>query len=767
ALLALCQGGCATGIPGALPAEPAAPAGPAAPVVVEQRWDPAAARAFLASVSDAAEGGSVDPIWHADGRGLSYLRGAGAAQELVWFDVSRGLERTVVSTDRVRGALRAELGGAALELATLAYEPVQRLVHGETSDNREFVYDPAGDRLVELGKPAPLAEPRLVRPSFPIAGWDRYELPSPDGRRLATLKRFNLGLRAADGDAITLLTEDGSERVEYLFASDIWESSGANWSPDGRFFLGRRHDTRRVPGFPIVDYLTTPETATRFHYWARAGEPLPLTDFVWFDVADGAAQQTVGSGDHDHLALFVTWAPGSDEFVFLRFARDLSTLEAIAVDARSGDRRTLVTERAERGWVKWPGGPQTLTYLPSGEGFVWRSERDGMFRFYLYDRDGTLRHALTDGRYPVGELVAIDEAGGWLYYMAGSDPDHPYESHLHRVPLDGSADDVRLTRERGQHSISMAPDFSAFASEHSHLDRPPRTDLYRADGRFIATLAAAEPPADRRAWPAPEAFTALAADGDTVVHGLIFKPHDFDPSRRYPVIERIYGGMQLLAMRRGYLGHGLGYPGAEYYKLIAYLNHLGFAVVTMDTPGTPGRGRAFNLATHGRWPDGIINDHAAVLEQVLADRPWLDRERVGVEGNSWGGQLAVRALTDAPQLYRSAVATVPETDLLDHVHWIEFQNGTPAANPDAYRRGTPALAERIDGDLLLIHGTSDANVPVSNTMKLADALISAGKPFELLIVPGANHSLQAHEERYSYAVERMARFFLTTLGQPR
>ncbi|MEL7030073.1 MAG: DPP IV N-terminal domain-containing protein, partial [Pseudomonadota bacterium] len=459
---------------------------------------------------------------------------------------------------------------------------------------------------------------------------------------------------------------------------------------------------RGVEGFPIVDRLQTNESITQFRYWARAGQALPITSFFVFDVASQSRVDVDAGGDAEHLAFFLDWAPNSQEFAFVRYARDLSTQELFAVDAETGRSRLLLKERRAEGWVKWPGGAKTIEFLPSGEGFLWRSDRDGWFHLYRYDRNGRLIDQITEGDFSVFDIVAIDEENGWAYFMAGTDADRPYDIHLNRAPLTGDGPIQQLTAAPGQHSVRVSPDKRFFLDTHSHLDRPPQTDLLNAEGELIAVLeTAVVDGAFRKGWTAPEEFISTAADDKTKVHGLIFKPPNFDPNRKHPVIERVYGAMQSIVSPRYYPGFLQTRPGSEYQTMISYLTNLGFIVVTMDTPGTPGRGREYNLATHGDWPEGVIRDHVSVLGKLASERPYMDLDRLGVEGNSWGGYMATRALTDAPEFYRAGAVSVPETDLFDHVHWIEFQLGSPDENDRAYLAGgTPSLAHKIEAPIL-------------------------------------------------------------------
>ena len=729
-------------------------------------WDPAGVRDYLNGVSSSVRGGSVEAHWHEDGSGFWTAIEEADGEAYYSISLPEG-EQTQLTTKAalVQAALAQDLSGEDLKVTSVDKEKGALILH---LNGAKWSYAIDTKEFTRIGDINPHGDANIVRQMFPINGWDRREVKSPDGKHLATLIDHDFGLRSAEDGKVRQLTSDGATQDRWFFAGDLWESSGSPWSPDSSKVVARRHNTKGVTGFPIVDYLQTNETVEWFDYWARAGQPLPITSFAIFDAATGEMTPTKTGDDDQHLAFFVDWSPDGEEFVFIRYNRDITKQELVAVNARTGKSRTLVKEKRRDGWVKWPGGTKSLHFLPSGDGFLWRSDRDGWFHWYHYDRKGRLQGQVTQGDHFVGNVVSIDEDGGWLYYIAGSDEGRPWDRHLNRVRLDGTGEAQQLTSLPGQYQAKASPDNAFFLVTHSHLDRPRQTDLITADGEVLSTVAKAHIDEDfRDGWLPPEEVTVKAADGTTDMYGLIMKPPHFDPSKSYPDIERIYGGMQSNVMRRSFVGEGTGYPGGEYQTLLSYLNHLGFVIVMIDAPGTPGRGRAYNLDTHRKWPEGVIADHVAGLRDMAANRPYMDLDRVGVLGNSWGGYIGTRALTDAPEFYKAGSISVPETDLFDHVHWIEFANGDPKTNQEWYEKnGTPALAANIIAPILLIAGTADANVPISNMMKLLDALAEHGKEYDLVLFPGTNHAHQGRGDRYAFAANKIGRFFGAHLGEP-
>jgi len=707
-------------------------------------FSPEAARAFMDDSLLKGEG-EIDPVFSADGTRVAFKRSGGIR-------VVSAADGGVVA-EWAREELARQVGAGPNDFSTeLEADPFQVII---TVDDSAFAIP-----LADGAEPSAIVRPeapRTVRSMFPMNGYDRRENRSPDGRIFASLEGPNLALRLAGEDEARVLTSEHQSGRSWFHGNDIWESSGTIWSSDSKHFVARLHDASKTPAIDILDYLGEGETHSVFAYWARAGEPLPRTELHIVDAETGTLTPLSPRGTHDDHLFFIEWSPDNTSILAIRYARDLSNQTIFTVDAATGASRVLVERSVTEGWVKWPSGPQTIRHIPGG-GYLLRSDEDGYFQYYRLNATGDVKAQLTSRQVDVGEVIGFSEDADWLYFLSPVSPDRPYDQIPHRVRLDGTGLE-QLSEMRGVHAATLSPNGSYIVTVHADHDRASRADLLTSDGAFIATLAQTPTPETMNGLPLPEPFTVMAADGETVMHGTLMKPADFDPTQTYPVIHRVYGAMQSRVQRSGFWPEGLGYPGGEYNLSLNYLANAGFVVVLIDAPGSPGRGRGYNLAQWVTWPGTMPDDYAAGLMALAETRPWMDIDRIGIDGNSWGGYVALYTALERPDVYKTVSISVPETDLLDHVHWIEWQIGTPENNPDVYADGN--LADRVgelESEIMIVSGTSDVNVPISNTMKLLDALAEAGKPYDLVLFPGTNHPHQGRGERYAYAVESLRVF---------
>jgi dipeptidyl aminopeptidase/acylaminoacyl peptidase len=289
----------------------------------------------------------------------------------------------------------------------------------------------------------------------------------------------------------------------------------------------------------------------------------------------------------------------------------------------------------------------------------------------------------------------------------------------------------RLTEGTGSHSVRISPSKDYFLDTHSTVSRPPVTELRKADGTLVDTVCRADTrELDKIGWTPPEEFTVKADDGKTDLYGVLYNPYDFNPQKKYPAIDFIYGGPAHAQVPRSFVEGA--WPRA--------LAQAGFCVFVVDNRGTPGRSKAFHDAAFRNFGRFEIADHVAALKQLAATRPYIDTTRVGIYGGSWGGYFTLRAMLTAPEVYRAGVSFFPVADLFDHIPVAERTMGLPTDNPQGYEQASNLrLAEKLQGELLLIGGTSDINAPMTAVMKMADALIKAGKQFRMLVIPEQNH----------------------------
>lgn len=377
--------------------------------------------------------------------------------------------------------------------------------------------------------------------------------------------------------------------------------------------------------------------------------------------------------------------------------------------------------------------------------------------------NGRLIRQLTEGEFPVVRVAAVDEKAGWVYFIAQGDKQRVYDTHLYRVNLEGKGF-TRLTEAPGQHDLQLfgyifhrvefAPSEQFFLDTHSTTARPPTVELRRADGILLQTLSRANSDGLKELkWSPPEEFVVKAADGNSDLYGVLYKPYDFDPKKKYPVIEYIYGGGSVVP-RTFSPEFGMGVEAQA-------MAQLGFIVFIVDGhgPGIGGtRGREFERVTYGTWGRYEIPDHVAALKQLAEKRPYMDLSRVGIIGLSMGGYYAIRALLQAPDVYHVGIAVAPVIEISEHYNyrWL----GPPERNKDAYEYASNLrLAGNLKGKLLLIHGTSDTAVPFSQTMRMVEALIRAGKPYDLIVPPEWGHWDNETRARESYRLEAIRRYF--------
>jgi dipeptidyl aminopeptidase/acylaminoacyl peptidase len=561
--------------------------------------------------------------------------------------------------------------------------------------------------------------------------------PSPDGSWIAFKRDFNLFLRSSDGEQTIQLTEDGTEKVQ-------WQSRHLVWAPDGSKLAARRDDYTDVPCYPLIDWLKIP-VVVKCNVDTISGLPWPRTELFIFDTKS-RARLRVNTNPERYLAWNVEphWRRDSLELIFLTRDRVAARQGVAAANARTGRTRLILEEKGCRVATVVANRRRTRKYTPLGDdsGFIWLSEQDGWNHVYLYDYEGKLIRRLTRGEFPVLRVVEVDSERRWVYFTGHDDRTRVYDTHLYRVSLDGG-EHVRLTDATGDHDVTFSPSKEFFLDTHSSVTRPPVVELRRADGQLLQVLTKADVSAlEQLHRQPPEEFAVKAADGETDLYGVLYKPYDFDSRRKYPVIDFTYAGPYRAAQQRTFVHWQ--WEGPRFSQRWAHPDayaQLGFITFVVDARGTPERGRRFQEVAVGNIGRHEIPDHAAALKQLAEERPYMDLERVGTFGWSWGGHFAMRALLQAPEVYHVGVAQSAGGDLsYSPGAAIESFLGMEQDNPAAYEYGSNLwLADRLEGKLLIIEQTNDINSLMSAAMRMIDALIKAGKRFDLILLPGEAH----------------------------
>ncbi|TKJ35891.1 peptidase S9 [bacterium (candidate division B38) B3_B38] len=609
------------------------------------------------------------------------------------------------------------------------------------------------------------------------------ELPSPDGRWIAFVKNFNLYVRSADTGEEIQLSHDGEALYDYATPLpspdlEVMVKEGklvgkvrvaAIWSPDSKKLLSHRIDQRNIGRFHLLQSVP-PEGGLRpvlysYAYPLPGDKVVPVAELVIFDV-EKRAQVAV---DSEPLPLLyygsplmgwsraynrIQWSEDSHRIYFPHIERGYKALKLRMTDAETGQAQTVVEERAATymdSYVSWK-----VRIMNGGSEVIWFSERDGWGHLYLYDgKTGELKNQITKGQWVVREVLHVDEKGRWVYFTAGGREEgrDPYYRHLYRIKLDGSHLEL-LTPEDAEHEVTFSPTGRYFVDTYSRVNMAPVSVLRGSpDGGIVRELEKADLELLlAMGWWWPEPFRTKARDGKTDIYGALFRPSNFDPEKKYPVLDYIYGGPSSVQTPKALNDRGTLWDAQA-------IAELGFLVVTIDGLGMPYRSKAFHDVSYKNLGDAGIEDHIAALRQLATRYSYIDLSRVGIFGHSAGGYSSTHAILAYADFFKVAVSSAGNHDhRLDKAVWIEHYMGSEVE--DHYReQANSTIAHQLKGKLLLVHGDLDQNVHPYSTIQLVDALIKANKDFDLLIFPNRNHSLGRDpyfiRKRWDYFVKHL------------
>lgn len=674
-------------------------------------------------------------------------KGQAAAADIFRVDAATGEVSPLFDSKKVRRALK-DAGADAAAADGLSLASFELLGDGDAvlfsiGDKRYVVTLGEGKAAAydsdEFHKAWP-KRPRKIADQFPGALAPLVENASEDKMRFVTVQDSNLYLREAGNETLRPLTTDG-EQWRTWGGPGLWQYRlNADLSPDGQHIFAVKLDARETYKLPIIYWLEEKERVDEYLYPLN-GEPLPKRMPYMIDPSTGDAFLLEDAYADDSFVGIIGWREDSSEAWFGRMNRTTTKFDIFAVDPETKDVRNVFTEERDT-FIDWTysAGPAPIMLLPPGKGFLFLSERSGLRQIYHYDENGVLLRQLTDGAFPVFDVPAVDAENGYVYFRTGTQTQNAYDKILHRVPLSGGAVE-RLVEADGQHEVVFSEDKNTFLVTHSRIARPPVTELRAADGELIAAILETDISKLNDGWTKSEEFWVKARDGVTDLHGVIMYPPNFDPEKKYPVIEAIYAGMHVDDIPRDFLDPEIAGDNG-YGKMSRGVTYADYIVVRMNTPGTRGRGKAFHDATYLTWPEEVIEEHAHVIRELGKARPYMDLDRVGIFGASWGGYMTLRALIYEPDLYKVGVAIVPVAAHDETLIAAEPFLRTPQENPEGYAEGRLFdKADRIKGDVLLIAGPLDVNANFAHTMKFANALIEANKDYHLYVIPDMNHSI--------------------------
>ncbi|HTL44456.1 MAG TPA: DPP IV N-terminal domain-containing protein [Vicinamibacterales bacterium] len=574
---------------------------------------------------------------------------------------------------------------------------------------------------------------------------------SPDGKKAVFICDWNLWVKDVASGQERQLTTDGVKDFGYATSNAGWATSAApalSWSPDSRKIATQQQDERKVGDMYLVETpVNGGHPVLRAWKYPLPGDPdVAMISRVVIDVDTGKIKRLLMKPDfhrgmsEDNIDMTeYLWSPDGSQLGFVSTDRFHKTSTSKVVDTATGEIRTLFAE-AEQTHVQTRVQWQILWDTRE---VVWYSQRDGTANMYLYDLDsGKLKNQITTGAGPVTRVDRIDRDTRTMWYEAdGREKDQdPYFTHLYRVGLDGR-NNVSLTPDNGTHGVQISPDGKYVVDTFSQPDVAPETVL--RDGKTGALIMPLEK-ADiskllATGWKPPMQIKMKAADGKTDIYGMLFRPTNFDPSKKYPIINNAYPGPQS------------GSVGSRAFTVARgdkqALAELGFVVVSIDGTGTPNRSKAFTDAYYGAMGrHNTIPDQIAGMKELAQRYPWIDIDKAAMWGHSGGGFITADALLRAPynDFFKVGIAESGNHDQRQYEDdWGERYQGPLVKNPDGTdnyaAEATQNQAAGLKGHLLLIHGTMDNNVPPYNTLLVADALIKANKEFDMLLIPNSGH----------------------------
>jgi dipeptidyl-peptidase-4 len=685
--------------------------------------------------------------WTPDSKQISFFEsnatGKAGRTELWAVDVASGQRRVILSAEKLESVLPADAEPSTQATGLGRHAPA------------EYQWAPGGGALLFQGATS-LAWLDLKTQASRglVSGKERIADPkiSPDGKYVSFVRNHNLWLVSVADGKERAFTEGGTEEVrkgelDWVYPEELEITTAYWWAPDSSAIAYFQMDESRVAKYPLVDF-SSPSGEAEEERYPPAGGGNPIVHVFVAPVGGGEAHLMDTGENTDIYIARVNWLTDSKHIAIQRLNRPQTVLDLLICDAATGATRTALNETDQY----WINVSNDLRFLKDGKRFLWSSERSGYRHLYLYDLEGKQLAQITKGEWEVSAVDAVDEGKGLVYFSGTAKS--PLERHLYRVSLDGSAIS-RITIHNGTHGVNMAPDASAFVDTYSDVLTPPRQDVARADGSLLRVInenKVAE--LGEYHLSAPQFLSVKAHDGVTL-NAVIIKPPNLDESKKYPVLVFTYGGPHAQVVLNAWGGNTSLWNQSMAQK--------GYIIFSLDNRGSAGRGHLFEEPIHYNLGAVELADQVEGVA-YLKSLPFVDADRIGIWGWSYGGSMTLNAMFSAGGQFKAGFAGGPVTDwhFYDSIY-TERYLGLPPQNENGYRASSPIdRAENLKGKLLIAHGTGDDNVHFANTLSLINELIAHGKYAEVMPVPGRGHGASDPAAR-KVLFNRVTQFFLDNL----
>lgn len=663
---------------------------------------------------------------------LTIENAKGGGKEIVKHDAATGKKVVLVSAADLTPSLR----DAPLRIDSYSFSKDRSKVLIYTNSKRVWRRKTRGDYWVldrsshEIAKLGGDAQPSSLM----------FAKLSPDAKQVAYVRDNDIFVEELNTRHIKRLTQRESPDIingtfDWVYEEELFLRDGFRWSADGKHIAYWQLDTSGVRAVMLIDNLGGLYPKPQAIKYPKAGETNAACRVGVVSVATGNSKWLNVPGDpRNHYIARMEWAETSDEIVLQQLNRLQNTNRVMLANTSRGTVHTIYEEKDDA----WVNVHDEMKPLDAGKQFTWISEADGWRHVRLLSRSGTEHRTITAGPYDVIRMLHVDEADGWCYFLAS--PENPTRRYLYRIRLDGSsAQRITPPDQRGLHSYQISPGSRYALHTRSSFGQPSVAELIRVPShetvRTLVDNKALREKIEKLKLGGTKFFRVDIGDG-VELDGWCIKPPDFDDAKTYPLLVHVYGepAGQTVLDRWG----GSGYL---WHQMLA---QQGYIVMSFDNRGTPApRGRAWRKSVYRQIGITAPRDQAAALRVVLAEREYLDPERVGIWGWSGGGSMSLNAIFKFPDLYKTAIsiAPVPNQRFYDSIYQERYM-GLPKDNVDGFLNGSPInFAHQLKGNLLLVHGTGDDNCHYQGTEALISELIRHNKPFTMMAYPSRSHSI--------------------------
>ncbi|MFA7359982.1 MAG: S9 family peptidase [Candidatus Kapaibacterium sp.] len=582
----------------------------------------------------------------------------------------------------------------------------------------------------------------------------RYAELSPDGNKVLYIQNNNIYIYNISDGKITQVTKDGKKNSiingisDWVYEEELGLSKAFSWSADSKFIAYMKFDESKVKEMNLTFYNDLYPSEFSYKY-PKAGEENSVVTVWSYDLENGKTVRIDVGSNTDQYIPRIKFTPDNHTLSIIRLNRLQNKLEILFSDALSGKTNVVFIEEAKY----YISESYDLTFLKDGR-FIRMSDRDGFAHIYLHEKNGQVKNQVTKGNYDVSEIKGADEEAGTVYYTAFSADG--IEKNFFVINFDGS-EKKQLSYKDGFNNVSFSSELKYYILSHSDANTPGFYELKRKDGTLVKMLEDNHAVVDKMKeynFVQTELFK-FNTSGNVELNGWIMKPHNIQADKKYPVLIYVYGGPGSQSVKNSY--DGFGNP---WHQMLC---QKGYIVACVDGRGTGARGTEFEKQVYGKMGKLELIDQIEGAK-YLASLPYVDKDRIGIWGWSFGGYMSALAITAGADYFKTAVSVAPVTNFryYDNIY-TERYLGLPKDNPSGYDDNSPiSHADKLKGNLLIVHGSTDDNVHYQNTMEFTDALIKADKQFEMQIYPNRNHNIGGGNTRY-HLFKRITEYLLRNL----